>query len=134
MIVVPYDRYKHGKELFQMLNDHGMSVSILDNLPEFGLVAHRGEKIIAAGFIRKVEGSSAMLDSYITNPRTKPESRDRALDLITYKLIQIAKKQSISQLVNFSSEQNIITRAQKHGFIVVPHQVSVLLLNPKPNL
>lgn len=99
-----------------LLKNRDMSEDLINDIPRFGLVAVRQGKVIAFGGLRLVEGNRGMLDSYITDPSASPEDRNRALDLITYKLIQIAKDNEIKQLISFSVEENIRLRAERHGF------------------
>lgn len=124
MIVTPVLNQFHIRCLHILLEKRDLTCSI-DDMPEFGLIAIKGDTPIAAGFIRRVEGPYAILDSFITNPDTPSEFRDRALDLITEKLITIADYNNVTKLISFTTEKNIFIRSIKHGFASVPHYFSI---------
>ncbi len=121
MMTIPYNPLYHRKLLITCLEKHNMPATLIDTLPNFGLVTtHLGE-IVAAGFLRRMEGYYAMIDGYITNPEARAELRNRALDHITYKLIKIAKANDIVRIVCLSTEDNIVKRAIVFGFQPQPH-------------
>lgn len=119
----------HKKYLSILLSSQNMPERYLSDIPRVGIICtNENDEVIAAGFIRKIEGPYGMLDSYITNNNANSEDRDQALDLITAKLIQIAKDSSITKLISFSVVPNIVSRAKKHGFYLLEN-MSFLTLN-----
>ena len=78
---------------------------------------------MACGFARYIEGGYVMFDSYMTDPRAKGYHRNRALDLITAKLIKLSKDKA--NLMCITTEPTIAARAQKHGFVETTHKVLV---------
>ena len=100
--------------------------TLAGDLPEMGLIAIEENEVVAFGFLRKVEGPYAMLDSYLTNPTIAPEVRDKALDRITRKLISIAKVNHINKLIAFSADAHTIERAATLGFVAHSHVFNVL--------
>lgn len=127
MIIIPFKRSKH-KKYYQKLIANRDLPDYSHDLPKFGLIALHNNEPIAIGFLRKMEGGYAMMGEYMTNPQSLPEVRDRALDLITYKLIKIAKSSGLKGIMAFTKEQNIIDRATKHGFVVTPDKFIAILL------
>lgn len=128
MLVIPYNPEAHKDEIIGLLQSHGMHPGLTNDLPMVGLVAIHENKYIAAGFIRQIEGSYGMLDSYITSRDASAELRDKALDMITYKLIKIARQGGATKLLVFSGVENIITRAEKHGAFQIDHKVALIAL------
>lgn len=129
MIIRPYTK-RDRSSLQALLDLRSMPTELVDDLPEFGLVAIENDVMIAAGFIRKIEGMDAFLDSYISNPVYSPETRHIALDRITTKLIGIAKYEGVRHLYAFSADSNTQCRANTHGFIdLKTHLFQALRLN-----
>ena len=117
MVVRPLDLKKDSFQIVNMLKARGMDVNLIQDLPQFCLVAAVDSRIIALGGIRRVEGRRGMLDSYITLPSASSKDRHRALDTITSKLTKIAKNNNLRQLLAFSVHEEIRNRAENHGFI-----------------
>lgn len=128
MLVIPYNPKVHKDEIIGLLQSHGMHPGLIEDLPEIGLIAIHQDMYVAAGFIRRIEGPYGMLDSYITKSDAPTELRDKALDMITYKLIKIAREGGAVKLLAFSGVENIITRAEKHGFVQIDYKVALLSL------
>lgn len=116
MIVIPYSNKTHINYARALLELRGMDFSFLEELPEHGLIALEQGMPVALGFIRRVEGSYAMVDSYVTNPNYSSETRHKALDRITKKLLSWCKANHISKVLSFSSDGGIISRAINNGF------------------
>lgn len=114
MIVRPYNDSDETK-LVELFEANNMPKSAFLTLPKFGLVAIKDDKVVAFGALRCIEGQLAMLDSYITLPTAPPLIRNRALDIITSKLLKIAKDNHIISVIAFSLEPSIIARAERHG-------------------
>ena len=115
MIVLPYKEYSHKSGMITMLEARHMDTTLWLDLPSFGLIAHEDGKVVAAGFLRRVEGGYAMLDSYITNPHATSDQRNRALDTITSKLISISNAHGVTKLFTFTLDQGIADRAVRLG-------------------
>lgn len=92
-------------------------------LPETGYIVFHDNFPVAAGFLRRVEGGFAQMDSYISDPTAPSEQRNEALDLITEALISRAKELELRGIVAFSVDQNTISRSLRHGFIAHNHVV-----------
>lgn len=126
MLVIPFSIEKHSDCIKEMLNTRLMAKEYVDTLPAYGLIAIKDGEPIAYGAIRTIEGGYAMLDSYITNGSASPELRNRALDIITYKLIKTAKENNITGLFAFSQDKSIFERSVRHGMEHIPHDFTVI--------
>ncbi len=114
------------KHIADWLRARELSAEGSINLPELGLIAYKTGCPIAAGFLRRVEGGYAILDSLVTNPMVLPALRDKTLDLLVKDLISLAKENGIKGLIATTVDCHVIERALKHGFIKLPH-VSISL-------
>lgn len=126
MIVRPYVHERDMMLAVKALKSRDMDVRLSCDLPKHGLIALENDEVVAMGFIRRVEGDYAILDSYITNACMASELRDRALDVITRKLIKMAEANNIKKLIAFSQEPNIITRSMKHGMSKMPYEFTLI--------
>lgn len=124
MIIRPYSPKKDSKYVNYLLQLNNFHLSHFRLLPQFGLVAYQNDMLVAIGFAREIEGQSYMLDSYMTNPMWSPELRNKALNLITHKLIKLSEFHDY-KLICFSNDESIIRRAKEHGFKVLDHKVLV---------
>lgn len=126
--VVPYKPY-NAPQLRQWLDARGMTATSLDDLPEVGFIAISAEGAeIGAGFLRKIEGGYAMIDSLVTNPSASPEDRHAAMDKIMQKLIDTARKRNIRYLLGSTVDENTRLRAERLGFTTCPHALMSLTL------
>lgn len=131
MLVVPFDHAspQHLGDARHLLKARDMSSDLIDDLPGCGLIAYDKGKPVALGFVRRIEGTYVMLDSYITDPGIESSIRNRALDHITHKLIQWAHSHGVTKVLAFSTDENTISRAYRHGFGYLPHVFTALNLS-----
>jgi len=92
-------------------------------LPETGFAVFDQQFMVAAGFLRRVEGGLGLIDSYVSDPGFDGKMRHEALNLITTALIEEAKKLELRGIVAFSRDQNTICRSLDHGFQAQGHVV-----------
>lgn len=119
---IKYKNSLHHKFLIQqMLNYHGLHEFLVEDMPKVGYITLDGEQVIAAGFLRLIEGDHAMLDALITNPTVKPEDRDQAIDMLVKALIRRAKMMKIKLIVAFTKDKNTLERSLRHGFVLREH-------------
>lgn len=126
MKLIPYNEHEHFHSICDLLDSRNLPIKAAYDLPEFGLVAIENDQVIAAGFLRKVEGYSAMMDSFITHPNAPGFIRDKAMNRLIVKLIKIAKHYDVKALFAFSQHLNTLTRAVNLGFTQLPHSVLAL--------
>ena len=89
------------------------------SIPRLGVVVTPSVELIepvAIGFLRMVEGQSAMLDGLISNPAAPAPSRDKAVQKAVECLISRAKDLGLTSLVAFTSDRNTLHRSNLVGF------------------
>lgn len=129
MLLVSFNPKLHSAILLEWTVDRGINSTLVEDLPEYGVMAFEHDLPIAAGFLRKVEGGYAMLDSLITNPNAPPDIRNVILDRVTTKLIDTARRNKLKALIANSLDKNTLMRSAKHGFTSLPHTLIVLNLS-----
>lgn len=100
---------------------HGLEAVSMKELPAFGFIVPG----VAAAFMRDAEGGVGIMDSIVSNPLCKSETRHRALDQLFTRLVALS---GYSALIGFSRDEGTIQRAQRHGFTTSNH---VLLIRNK---
>lgn len=119
MIVVDrFNLQSDFRKLCDWRNTRGLSSLQKEDLPKEGAVAFYYGMAVAMGFLRKIEGNMAMLDSYITDPEMAADWRNACLDQLTSHLVGVAKKEKITGLIAYSQDTHTIKRAQQHGFVI----------------
>lgn len=122
----------------ELLLGRDMDLGLLDELPCTGIIVidtnpdQHTVTPIAMGFLRMVEGSYAMLDSYITNPLSTAVKRNEALDVITSGLLRNAADRGISKVISFTSDAGIADRCRQYKFEELPY--SFFTINPNKPL
>lgn len=129
MRITPYDPNKHKTHAETLLTLRNMDYHLSSDLPSYGLIAIEKNVPYAMGFVRRMEGPYAMLDSYISNPMSPYNRRDKCLDIITKKLVEWCEINAITKIVAFSENNAIVKRAQLHGFIKQSDNFKVLYNN-----
>lgn len=99
------------------------SLELPREYPAIGFIAYEGTYPIAAGFLRLVEGGTAILDSLVTNPAQSSELRSKSIDLVVENLIKKGKELGLSGIIAYTIEPNVLRRSTKHGFQELPHKV-----------
>lgn len=81
---------------------------------------------VAAGFLMKTDTGACILEPFIANPETSKIERNNAINAIMVDLIKEARVLGFSRIFGFSSNEPMIERALKHGFIVVEESTTVV--------
>lgn len=123
-----FSRFQDTSTIKEWLLLHRMDPSLAEDLPEIGFVAFEGQTPVAAGFLRKMEGASAQIDSVITYPFAEAKLRHTAINMIVTALIAYAKENGIESLIAFSTDAHTLERAKRFGFRHLPHTVMSLKL------
>lgn len=115
----------------KLLTSRQMSIGHAADFPKLGVIVIDNGIPVAMGFLRELESvhNSYILDSLITNSNVTADIRDKALDDVVVELILLAKLNHISGLIAYTSDNNTVTRAVRHGFEVLPHTVISLDLS-----
>lgn len=118
MIVQEY-QVSFFDSLIMMHETQDSEVSILlspEYLPEIGFIAFEGSNPISAGFLRRVEGGFAQIDTLVTNADFDKNTRNQGLSAVVSVLIKTAKDLNLNGLMFLTSEESIIERAKELGF------------------
>lgn len=119
--------------ILQWLADRDMSSDGWALLPRIGLIVINENGPIAIGFLRRIEGNIALMDSFITNPTTSSDIRNAALNKLGYRLIDTAKRLKFTGMMAFSTDSNTIQRAiSKANFKTLPYNLVSLNLSEYP--
>lgn len=120
MKVVKFNKSKHFTALVECLVARNAYVPTLAEMPKVGHMAYIGERLVAAAFLRKVEGGYAQIDGLTSNPNCAPAERHQAIDLVVAALLTEAKKLNIINVMFISSDESTMARSEKYGFKKLP--------------
>jgi hypothetical protein len=128
MQIFKYKKTKpdHILKLVKLLQSQGLAPDEILDIPKVGYLVVNDTVTVAFGAIRMVEGNKGLFDSYITNRNASPEDRHKALDLLTFHLIKMAKAMGIIHVISLSDNNTILSRAEKHGFKTTSHKIQLL--------
>jgi hypothetical protein len=116
--VVPF-RYKYLSTLLDLLNSNEylhISTVTMKTLPKIGYLAMMNGHPIAAGFLRRVEGGYAQLDTLTSNKHMGSIIRHKGINAIVDALIQDAKDLRLHGVIAFTRDESILKRAEAIGF------------------
>lgn len=128
--VVPF-RYKHLQMLLDMLKDReylGISTVNMKTLPKIGYIALLNKQPIAAGFLRRVEGGYAQLDTLTSNPYYGSIIRNDGIKLVVDRLIEDAKDLKLHGIIAFTGDSGVLDRAKSIGFNEIDQSLIALKL------
>lgn len=86
------------------------------SLPEIGFVALLKSEPVAMGFLRRIEGGYAQIDTLVTNPEFGPIDRSVSIMMVYGKILDSAKKLKIPGLIVITENDSVINRALDCGF------------------
>lgn len=112
-----------------MLSDReylGISTVNMQTLPKIGYIALLNKQPIAAGFLRRVEGGYAQLDTLVSNPYYGSLIRHEGIDKVVKALIDDAKDLKLHGIIAFSSDSGVLSRAETLGFTQINQSLIVL--------
>lgn len=128
MKVIKYSNSKHFNALINILQERNCYLPTKEEMPKTGYVAIEGASLIAAAFIRRVEGGHGQLDGLTTNPKAPSELRHEAIDRVVQSCINRAKELNIRNIVAFTQDVMTKERSLRHGFVKLPHHLVALNL------
>lgn len=124
--IVPF-RFKYLDmviELHGSQNYAGIEHICMKNLPKVGFVAMIGGQPIACGFLRRVEGGFAQMDTLASNAYFGSKIRHAGITMVVAALIQEAKRLKLRGIISFSKDNGVLKRAETVGF----HKVDQTLI------
>lgn len=75
---------------------------------------------VCAGFLYLTDSDLAIIEGFVSNPKTTQMERDPALNAVTAALCERAKALGYTAISAFTQTEKITSRATKHGFAVSP--------------
>ena len=116
---------------FKILNEwlYIRKNNVVTEVPKLGYTVYIENEPVAIGFLRMVENSYAQIDSLCTNPSKLAITRDKAIDMLTEKLLETAQLLDIKAIYCFIEDKNTLMRSKKFGFTSVPQTIVVKGLN-----
>lgn len=87
-----------------------------EHVPEIGFIAKQDTTPIAIGFLRRLEGGFAQIDTLVTNADLNSSTRNEGLSAVVKKLLDTAKTLKLHGLLFTTAEPTIIRRAEELGF------------------
>lgn len=124
MKIIRYVPSEHQADLLAVMEERKIPSEYLEDLPSNGYVVLINNKVVAAGFIRLIEGKQlCLIDSVIASLTVDRTVRDVALDKLVRTLIKESHKQGYKGVMCLSCIPSVLTRASRHGFVHVPHVV-----------
>ncbi len=128
--IIPF-RYKYLSVLHDLLDSnqyaHTHTVT-MKSLPKIGYIALLGGHPIAAGFLRRVEGGYAQIDTLTSNKLFGSQVRHEGIRLVVDSLIADAKNLKLKGIIAFTNDDGILDRAETIGFKCLTHSVISLCL------
>lgn len=100
----------------------------MKTLPKIGYIAMMGKQPVAVGFLRRLEGGYAQLDTFATNPFLGSKIRNEGLDLVVKNLLDDAKSLRLNGILAITEDQGILNRAKSLGFNEIPQKLIGLRL------
>ena len=119
--LVPF-KHRHYGMLLHMLEDQEapfLGFVSYKTLPKIGYLAMLGKHPVAAGFLRRVEGGYAQLDTFVSNRHFGSLVRHEGLSKVTEALINDAKDLKLLGILAITIDDGIIQRAKDQGFHVI---------------
>lgn len=98
----------------------------MKTLPKIGYMALMNGHPIAAGFLRRVEGGYAQIDTLTSNKQFGSIVRHEGIKLIVDTLVNDAKDLKLKGIIAFTKDAGIIKRAEDIGFHVVEQSLIAL--------
>lgn len=100
----------------------------MSTLPKIGYIAMLNDQPIAAGFLRRVEGGYAQIDTLVSNTYFGSQIRHEGINKVVGSLIEDAKILKLEGIIAFTGDSGILKRAKELGFKVIDQTLIALPL------
>lgn len=127
--VVPF-RYKYLKALLDLLESNNflhLAEINMKTLPKIGYMALLNGHPIAAGFLRRVEGGYAQIDTLTSAKHFGSKLRHQGIEAVLNQLIEDANDLDLKGIIAFTEDDGILARAEAMGFHMPPKQRLIAL-------
>jgi hypothetical protein len=131
--IIPF-RFKYLQALLEMHTANNyleISKINMKTLPKIGYIALLNNHPVAAGFLRRLEGGYAQMDTLVSNPYFGSQIRHIAIDKVVKTLIEDAKSLNLHGIIGFTADSGVLNRAESLGFNVIQQTLIALPLKPK---
>lgn len=127
--IVPF-KYKYLPLLLEMLEDRKFDTKYtnMKTLPKIGYIALLNNQAIAAGFLRRVEGGYAQIDTLVSNTYYGSLIRHEGINKVLSALIQDAKDLKLNGIIGFTKDDGVLARVKSMGFQVLNYNIVSLSL------
>lgn len=128
--IVPF-KFKYLPMLLEMLKDRefiGINTITMKTLPKIGYICLLHNQPIATGFLRRVEGGYAQMDTLVSNPYFGSIIRHEAISKVVDSLIADAKDLNLEGIIGFTRDLGVLMRSEAIGFHKVEQQIIALRL------
>lgn len=123
---------KHMQDLIDMhkSQEHPNIKAITKaNIPRVGYIVYDDFNTpVCAGFLRRIEGKYAQIDTLVTNSQCSSSLRHDGLEVLIKAIINEAKSRKIKGLISTTTDTGTLMRAIRVGFSKAPHTVITLSL------
>jgi len=116
--LVPF-KHKNFPQLIELLESNkypNIENIQMKTLPKVGYIAYMGGHPIACGFLRRVEGGFAQIDTLTSNAHFGSQIRHEGIKKVVDALILEAKSLKLSGILALTADQGILDRAKALGF------------------
>lgn len=129
--ITPF-KFKYLPMLIELLESNKFEFTSqinMKSLPKTGYIAFYGNQPIAAGFLRRVEGGIAQIDTLTSNPYFGSQIRHEGIRVVVDSLIEDAKDLKLQGIIAFTKDEGVLNRAKSIGFNVVDQTIISLKLD-----
>ena len=120
--------YRTLQALLMSQDYKGFDDITAESLPKIGFMASIDGTPVAVGFLRRLEGGYAQLDTLVSNGNLSSELRHEGVSALVDSLIQAAKDLKLKGIVAHTQDQGVLKRALSLGFRVVQQAIIALPL------
>lgn len=124
-------KFKHLQDLIDLHVSQSSPTAnhlSMKTLPKIGYVVYLGKTPIASGFLRRVEGNVALIDTLVSNGHFGSRIRHQAISLVVDTLLNEAKRLKLDGILAHTKDAGVLSRAQALGFHIVPETLIGLAL------
>lgn len=129
--IVPF-KFKYLSNLHDLLNSNdflNVPKVNMKTLPKIGYIAFLNKQPIAAGFLRRVEGGYAQMDTLTSNKHFGSKIRHLGITKVVDALISDAKDLKLHGILAFTQDHGTLMRAEAIGFRKVEQTLIALPLS-----
>jgi hypothetical protein len=131
MRVVKFNKNKHFTPLVECLVARNSYIPTLQEMPKIGFATINEGKLVAAVFLRRVEGGYGQIDGLTSNPSSSKEDRHLAIDMAVSALLSKSRELNIINILFTSEDEGTILRSHKYGFKKSPLSLLAVDLNKR---